>query len=122
MNNLYFWILLLLLIYFIMKLRQYARYSVFKISIDDAKKLLLDPKTVVIDVRTVLERNIGYYNNSIHIPASNIDNDLMKLNLDKKTNIIVYCNTGQRAKRAAEKIFKLGYCNVRYIIESYLSL
>ena len=122
MNNLYFWILLLLLIYFIMKLRQYARYSVFKISIDDAKKLLLDPKTVVIDVRTVLERNIGYYNNSIHIPASDIDNDFMKLNLNKNTTIIVYCNTGQRAKRAAEKIFKLGYCNVKYIVESYLSL
>lgn len=122
MNNLYFWVLLLLLVYFIIKLRNYARYSVFKISIEDAKKLLLDPKTVVIDVRTSLERKVGYYNNSIHIPASDIDNDFMKLNLNKNTNIIVYCNTGQRARRAAEKIFKLGYCNVRYIVESYLSL
>ena len=122
MNNLYFWVLLLLLVYFIIKLRNYARYSVFKISIEDAKKLLSDPKTVVVDVRTSLERNVGYYNNSIHIPASDIDNDFMKLNLNKNTTIIVYCNTGQRAKRAAEKIFKLGYCNVKYIVESYLSL
>ena len=122
MNNLYFWILLLILIYFIIKLRNYARYSVFKISIEDAKILLLDPKTVIIDVRTSLERNVGYYKNSIHIPASDIDTEFSKLNLNKNTNILVYCNTGQRAKRAAEKIFKLGYCNVRYIVESYLSL
>ena len=39
-----------------------------------------------------------------------------------KEEILVYCNTGQRARRAAEVLRKLGYKNVYYIESSYTSL
>ena len=58
------------------------------------------------------------------ILTSNINekNATRILGKNKKRNIVVYCNTGQRARSAAEYFKSYGYENVFYIAGSYSSL
>jgi rhodanese-related sulfurtransferase len=78
---------------------------------------------VILDVRTTLEYNIGHYPNSVHIPSSSITKHRVEKYIpNKNASILVYCNTGQRARYASELLDKLGYNNVQYISGRYNSL
>lgn len=91
------------------------------ISADIAKQYINNKKiTVIIDVRTNTEYNLGHYPNSINIPVSEITKD--KLNYPKDTGILVYCNTGQRARKASETINSFGFNNVYYIASTYKTI
>jgi phage shock protein E len=126
-NNLFI-IFLLFIIIGLFALILYAFYYSYSgkylINSNIAKNLVSDKYfDIIIDVRTKLEWNIGHHPNAIHIPASNINKDILNYNnLSKQSNILVYCNTGQRARKAAEKIRKLGYPNTYYITSSYISI
>jgi rhodanese-related sulfurtransferase len=77
----------------------------------------------IIDVRTKMEWNMGHYKDAKHIPAQNINETILKkLKISKNDKILVYCNTGQRARKAAEIIRNLGYKNVYYIETSWKTL
>ena len=58
---------------------------------------------------------------SSYLPCSNIlsiNKDTVKV-LDKSKPVLVYCNTGQRARYAANKLDKLGFSEVVYIDGTY---
>jgi rhodanese-related sulfurtransferase len=87
--------------------------GVREISIADTEKLLLEhPDLPVIDVRTA-----GEYAEQGHLPRAQLvdffredfSNALGSLNLDPAKPCVVYCAIGGRARRAAEKMAKLGY-------------
>ena len=91
------------------------------ISSNIAKQYINNKKiTLIIDVRTNTEYNLGHYPNSINIPVSEITKD--KLNYPKDTSILVYCNTGQRARKASEIINSFGFNNVYYIAGTYKTI
>ena len=75
----------------------------------------------VIDVRTKVEWNLGHFKGAKHIPVSSITAESLK-GIPKNDAILVYCNTGQRARNAAEKIRSYGYKKVYYIENTYKSL
>jgi rhodanese-related sulfurtransferase len=78
---------------------------------------------LIIDVRTPKERELlGYYPNSIPIPPQMLEQQVPLDISSKNTWILVYSNGDNRAKLAAETLYKMGYKNVRYITETYLSL
>jgi phage shock protein E len=107
-------------------------YTVYVNSIDDQAQPLLkigipEAKSrrfgLIIDVRTPKEREqLGYYPNSIPISVQTLEQQVPLDIANKNTWILVYCNSGQRSKQAAEILYRMGYKNVRYITESYLSL
>ena len=74
----------------------------------------------VIDVRTITEYRAGHYKGAVHIPVNKI-NKKTTTELPKK-GLLVYCNTGQRARFAAEKLERLGFEDVYYIAGHYSSL
>lgn len=77
----------------------------------------------VIDVRTPTEYHLGHYTGSKHIPVHLISKKTLKAKgVLKNDRVIVYCNTGQRARFAAEKMKRLGYTKVQYIAGSYKGL
>jgi phage shock protein E len=76
----------------------------------------------VLDVRSLAEYNLGHYNNAIHIPANELNEETLQNKIDKNDIIVVYCNTGTRARNATEKLHKLGYTYAFYIVETYMSL
>lgn len=102
----------------------YAHNSRFRISAAEAKELLRQKQfNMVLDVRTNLEREtLGFYPNSIHIPSASIEDIMTTLYPNRNAQILIYCNTGQRARRAADLLHKLGYKKIFYIAESHLSL
>lgn len=91
------------------------------ISSHDAKKQIAQGHIQhIIDVRTPAEYQLGHYKGSIHIPVHMISKKTLKFG--KNDSILVYCNTGQRARFAAEKMKRLGYTRVQYIAGTYTSL
>lgn len=94
------------------------------VSSKKAKKMIKENNNVkIIDVRTQGEWVLGHHKKAIHIPAGYItEKELKKNNVNKNDIIIVYCNTGQRARKASENIKELGYENVYYIAGTYKSI
>ena len=91
------------------------------VSSKEANKLIRTGKIKkVIDVRTIAEYRAGHYKGAIHIPVNKI-NKKTTAELPKK-GLLVYCNTGQRARFAAEKLEELGFEDVYYIAGHYSSL
>ena len=103
---------------------QYAVSSKYRISSEKAKQMIMDKKIdVVLDVRTDIERTtLGYYPGSVHIQSSDLEKRMKNEYPNKDLHIIIYCNTGHRARLAADKLHKMGYKNAMYISSSYGSL
>jgi phage shock protein E len=86
----------------------------------------------VLDVRSKGEFNLGSVTRTkegetktiaIHIPGGEITEETLKKNgFEKSDTIIAFCNSGTRARKAADKLIKLGYVNTFYIVETYKSL
>jgi len=117
-------IVILLVLILIIFLYRYAMDSPYRISSEIAKELLQNGKIdLVLDVRTNLERNtLGYYPGSVHIPSSDLEERMPSEYPNKNINILAYCNSGQRARIATEKLHELGYNNAVYIASTYGSL
>ena len=76
----------------------------------------------VVDVRTDIEvQTLGAYPGSIHVQSAELDKKAAVL-FGKNDRLLLYCNSGQRARAAAEKLKNMGYSNVRYIAEPYIAL
>lgn len=82
----------------------------------------------VLDVRTKTEYELGTVKRgdteiAINIPGSNIsEKTVTEKGFNKDDIIITFCNSGTRARKAADKMLKLGYKNTFYIVETYVSL
>jgi len=74
--------------------------------------------TVLLDVRTTLEREAGGIPGSIHIPLEELRNRLSELPRDKE--IIAYCRSGQRSYYACRILTQRGY-KARNLSGSYLT-
>ncbi len=66
-----------------------------------------DPKTVILDVRTVEEVTEGGFNNAISVPLDQLNSRLTDIPKNKK--IYVHCTTGARADMAVQELNKNGY-------------
>jgi len=80
-----------------------------------AKKLLkrIESKSapVIIDVRTGIEFKRGHVPGAIHAPPRKILLKTAKLPKAKDTEIVVYCEHGQRAWLANKLLVARGYTN-----------
>jgi len=118
-------LLLVILIGFLVRQAYlYAIDSPYRISSQEAKRRIKSGEVdVILDVRTKLERDtLGFYPGSIHVPSGELEAKLPKLYPNKQTRILAYCNTGHRARMAADKLHALGYENVAYISSGYTTL
>jgi phage shock protein E len=102
----------------------YAISSPYRISSKEAKqRILAGDFDVILDVRTDLERDtLGFFPGSIHIQSADLEEKMPALYPDKNTRILAYCNTGQRARAATDKLHILGYNNALYIATQYTTL
>ena len=122
--TLIFLLAILILCVTLIYLNLYAESSPYKISSKEAKKLIQNGKfDMILDVRTDIERNaLGFYDGSVHIQSADLEK-IMPVNYpNKNIRILAYCNTGQRSRKATEKLHNLGYVNSVYITSTYKSL
>ena len=112
-------IIILLLIIFGLSMHIYTLTGIRLIPASQAKRLIeVGDISQIVDIRTKAEYDLGHYPDSIHIPVNKINKDTVKV-LDKSKPVLVYCNTGQRARYAANKLDKLGFKEVVYIDGTY---
>lgn len=96
--------------------------SPYRVSSEKAKEII-KKGALVLDVRTDFERNtLGYYPGSVQIQSSDLEQKMPSEYPDKNINIVIYCNSGQRARMATEKLHELGYTNTVYIASTYGTL
>ena len=69
-------------------------------------KVLKENNYIVVDVRTPEEYAEGHVKESINIPYDEIDENT---DLDKTKDILVYCKSGVRSKKAYDTLKSLGY-------------
>ena len=63
-------------------------------------------------MRTEAEYEEGHIPGAICVPNEIIENAEIKELPDKEQTIYVYCRSGNRSKKASEKLVKLGYTNI----------
>ena len=79
---------------------------------DWIKKLEDDNNSVVLDVRTQEEIDLGMIPNSIHIDIYKGQGFIYKLEeLDKAKSYFVYCRSGARSGQACAIMNQLGFAN-----------
>lgn len=112
---------LVALVYYLYTL---AVNSLHRISSLEAKQRIQQGKfDVILDVRTDLEvQTLGFYPGSVHIPSPEIQSKVPVKYPNKETRILVYCNTGHRARLATDMLHTLGYKNTVYISSGYKSI
>lgn len=123
-NRIFYGVLALLIVFVIYSLYRYAIDSPYKISTDEAKKRIQNKEIdLILDVRTDAElKLLGFYPGSVHIQSSDLEKGMSGQYPNKDIRILAYCNSGQRARAATEKLHGLGYVNALYIVTPYQSL
>lgn len=85
-----------------------------QITQDEARILMAEAEDrIILDVRTEAEYAGGHIPGAICIPNESIGSEMPKELPDKDQLILVYCRSGNRSKRAAEKLVKLGYTDIK---------
>ncbi len=81
---------------------------------EEVKQITSTPSStnLIIDVRTPKEFSDGHIPKSLNIPLDDIKNTVMSKNINKHTKIIIYCNTGSRARKASTLLDSLGFTNI----------
>jgi phage shock protein E len=104
-------------------LKYYALSGIGLLTSREARQKIISGEiTTVIDVRTKMEYNLGHFQGAVHIPVGDFSKRKF-VGMKRDDGVLVYCNTGQRARRAAEKLREdYGFIDVYYIEGSYRSL
>ena len=123
-NRIFYGVLALLIVFVIYSLYRYAIDSPYRISTEEAKKRIQNKAIdLILDVRTDAElKLLGFYPGSVHIQSSDLEKEMGQRYPNKNIRILAYCNSGQRARAATEKLHALGYVNALYIATPYQSL
>ena len=83
------------------------------ISYIDAKEKIINNGAVLIDVRTSDEYNSDHIQGAVNIDVNDMDLDSIEEVISNyDTEIIVYCESGNRSSEAVKILNDLGYNNV----------
>lgn len=83
------------------------------VSMDDIVQIMEENENyIILDVRTEAEYNEGHIPNAICIPNETINSDIINQLPNKNQLILIYCRSGNRSKKAAQKLLNLGYINL----------
>ena len=85
------------------------------------KEAIAKGNVQIVDVRTPEEFSEGAISNAININVNgeSFESDIQKL--DKNQPVYVYCRSGARSQKAAEKMIALGFTQVIDLEGGYLS-
>ena len=78
-------------------------------AVEFGEKVKSATNAIVLDVRTPEEFSQGHIKNAININFNGTDFDKQIANLDKNSEVLVYCLAGGRSASAAEKLSKQGF-------------
>lgn len=71
---------------------------------------------LILDVRTPEEFKQGHVPGAVNIPHAEVANRLAELGGKKDRDMVVYCEKGGRAAKAANVLTKEGFTNVKHLV------
>jgi len=80
--------------------------------IEAKRKIEMKRDVLILDVRTQEEFSQRHIEGAINIPVQEIEKMIGELRKYKKYEIIVYCRSGNRSRRASEILVRYGFKNV----------
>ncbi len=98
-----------------------AEAEIETISAADAKQLVDDENTIIIDIRDVRERKNGYIPNSEHAPRGMLefwadpDSPYHKEYFSSGKKLVLHCASAWRSALAAKALQDMGFENVAHI-------
>ncbi len=96
---------------FLFKNRKQRVINEFDIN-EEEMKFLVSKGAILIDVRSKQEYEEGHIEGAILLPEYDIKKKAREVLPDKKKEIIVYCSSGTRSKKAQEELNDIGYMKV----------
>lgn len=117
-SSFYLCFTLLTLVGGLLAFRQFRQlYRVRGIGFDELKAEL-DRQPILLDVRTLREWEVGALEGTVNEPLDS----LSQCKIPKESQILVLCDSGIRAYKAAEILMGLGYAQVVYYAGSFRDL
>ena len=89
-----------------------ARATMQQIDIDEARRMLERPATVLVDVRESDEWRQGHIPQAVGIPRGFLELRIEEKVPDHKTPVILQCASGTRSLLAARALHEMGYENL----------
>lgn len=84
-----------------------------QISQEEAKARMDAGQGVVLDVREQSEYDSGHIPGAVLLPVGSITEDTAAAVIpSKETEVLVYCRSGSRSKKAAKALAELGYTGI----------
>lgn len=84
------------------------------ITAEEAKKIMdTESGYVILDVRSQEEYDEGHIPGAVLLPDTEIAEKAEECLTDKEQQILVYCRSGRRSKKAATELAGMGYTNVK---------
>lgn len=105
-------ILSIALVVFATSCKEAAKGDIEVVTPEEMQSLLELEDVQLVDVRTPEERKEGYIENSQNIDYNSptFDEDILKL--DKTKPVILYCKSGGRSSKCAEKLKEAGFVKI----------
>ena len=83
------------------------------IDYENAKTILKnDRNAILIDVRSPQEYKENHLNGSINLPLYDLEKNCDKIKYNKQDTLIIYCQSGNRSKRALKILLDQGYTHL----------
>lgn len=95
----------------IIKGKWYREIEENDIGLEELKQLQKEG-AMIVDVRSPQEFREGHIDGATSIPEYEIRKEAENRLVDKENNIVVYCSSGGRSKKAQKLLKKLGYSHV----------
>ncbi len=84
-----------------------------QISMNEAVEMMSEETDyIILDVRTKAEYEEKHIPDAICIPNEDIGTEPPDALIDKEQLIFVYCRSGNRSKKASQKLADMGYTNI----------
>ena len=84
-----------------------------QITQEEAKEMMDTQEVIILDVREQDEYDSGHIPGAVLLPVGTIAEDAAaEVIPEKDSTVLVYCRSGNRSKKAASALAKLGYTNI----------
>lgn len=96
--------------------RNMNRCNVKVLPIEESYRRIKTGGVFLIDVRTEMEYRTIKIKGSVNIPLDKLQTEILSVVPNKEENLMLYCSTGSRVRRAIQILWSMGYNNI-YIWE-----
>ena len=82
------------------------------ITAEEAKKMMDSENVIIVDVRTEEEYSDSHIPGAVLVPVESIGEEAPAALADPDATLLIYCRSGNRSKKASEKLSDLGYTSI----------